>query len=383
MTNKIGETSGTNHDDAFESSGFVLDEPESGKGSPMEVTVPARPRPAGIDAQPHRPAAYVPTMIMPAIAPQEPPRSSRSPWSTAPMATVPASIDKAIALNSASPELAGMFVGPDISKGMSEYAGLVCHLETRSDGQIRLILNELKAYLPMMRQSQAAKVYAACPLLKNPNHFLTLLAGQYPDSQEVVPGMSLYKAAIRELGNALWLIFSTIGFKGGLEKLRDLTDGNFEYNFGNFRESLPRRDDEAAPLDSELDYWLMQLTLQEKQMVSSTWRVPPKASDMVAHLKKIYPPEYHAYVINIFANQLFLLFSHCSIEDDATPQNMKKQDGFSSFIKTSTGFLKQIWDGKYSVPDELPPTLTPARVTARVRQRFDEFDGDVSGTKSE
>ncbi len=257
-----------------------------------------------------------------------------------------------------------------------EFATLVSNLDDwLRDGntdQVRIILDELKPHLILLRPEHVQQVMKACPLLDNPAELLSFFEEAYPKEKDVVPegqknmsGVSQFQASIRELGKALSLIFRNMALSTGIEKLRALAEGRYEYKFIDFRDSLVRNDNEAPKLTQELTYWLMQLTAIEKQVITKNWRVPPAPAKIVEHLANVYPDRFQNYILQIFAERLNSLFAHSTIPDDATTAGYTEAPTHIHIIKEAQ-YLAIIWDGKLPLPPEPPAQQGIGRVTDRV-----------------
>lgn len=253
---------------------------------------------------------------------------------------------------------------------VKEFSALVSSLDERLIGdnsdQVRMILDELDPHLVLLRPDHVRQVFEACPLLCDPTALLAFFAETYPKNQEVVPGVSAFQASIRELGKALSLIFRNMAFSTGIGKLRALTNGNYKYTFIDFRDSLIRSDNEAPKLTEELTYWLMKLTIVEKQVITRHWRIPPAPEKMIEHLHTVYPEKYHTYILQIFAEKLSSLFAHSTIPDNAVPGGYTEAPT-DIRIKREAEHLAMIWGGYLPLPAELPEHQV-GRVTDRIIQ---------------
>lgn len=251
---------------------------------------------------------------------------------------------------------------------VKEFSSLIANLDERMSGgntdQVRMILDEVEPHLILLRPDHVRQIFEACPLLTDPTALLAFLEKAYPKDQEVVPGVSKFQAALRELGKSLSLIFRNIALSTGIEKLRTLAEGAYKYTFIDFRSSLSRSDHEAPELTQELTYWLMKLTPIEKRVITINWRIPPSPEKMVEHLRQVYPPKYHAYILQIFAEKLSSLFAHSSIPDNASPENYA--EGTDDIrIKREAQHLAVIWNGELPLPKDLPE-YHMGRVTDRI-----------------
>ncbi|MBP7898621.1 hypothetical protein KAZ92_01590 [Candidatus Gracilibacteria bacterium] len=262
------------------------------------------------------------------------------------------------------------FMDPlESGRTIREYSALLANLDENLIGsnvdQVRMILNELEAHLFLIRPEQVRKILEACPLLDRPGDLLKLLEEKYPSSAEVLPGLSKFQTAIRELGRSLVSVFKSSGFENGIESLVALTKGEFKYKFIDFRESLLRVDNEQPQFTGELAYWLRKLTQLEKDVIMKTWTMPLPVEKLAQHLCGKYPPKYHTYVLQVFAERLSSLFAHSSIPDNASPEAYEEDVPHGRFVQEVKN-LAIIWNGKLPLPAELPDMIA-GRVTDRVK----------------
>ncbi len=364
-------------------------------GPAFEPTRVAKPLPAGI-------GEGRPTLAIPSFGPAPTPAASINPYAAQPTQRVrpesyaftpngdpihlqdPPSGGDLARFESTD---AGIEVTDDLASGRTirEFTALISNLDDRLTAdngtvQIQLMLAELAPHLTLLRPEYVRGILKIFPDLENPNKTIAALEAHYSKTEEVVPGVTKFQAAIRELGRVIGSIFRTPPIPEAAEDLRKLMEGEFEYSFMNFRTSLLRSDNEPPRFTQELRFWFVQLSQEEKAIVNKKWGAPPRPEDIETHLCSKYPSAYHTYVLQIFGERLNGLFANSSIPDEA------KRPGFERIPMGSftleVGNIVQIWNGNLPLP-KTPAEAITGRVTDRVRGTgvFDPEDVGAPGAQ--
>ena len=265
-------------------------------------------------------------------------------------------------------------IDPEAStRSIREFVLLLANLDERLDvngkqnDQIRMILDELKPYLQLLRQEMRRKVFQAYPVLFYPDQILPSLEGLYPRDEEVLPGLSKFELAVRELGKALSFVFKRETFSVGIEKLVALKEKKYEYVFQDFRDTLVRMDDEPPQYTEELRFWLMMLSREEKRAIGEFWTPPARPENIVQHLQSRYPEAWHNYVLQVFGERLNSLFAHSSIPDNAAVRGGFERQGISPWLIGEARNIAQLWRGELPITDSPPKRIT-GRITDRVNK---------------
>ena len=258
------------------------------------------------------------------------------------------------------------------TRSIKEYVFLLANLDERLDvtgkqnDQVRMILDELKPHLRLLRRDARRTILQAYPVLFYPDQILPAIEAIYPKNEEVMPGLSKFQVAVRELGKALSLTFKRETFTAGIEKLKTLKGKEYNYTFEDFRDTLVRMDDEAPRFTDELRFWLMQLSPQEKDAIGEHWIPPARPEDMVTHIKSMYPEPWHNYILQVVGERLNSLFAHSSIPDNAKVDGFKRE-GVSQRIITEAQNVAMLWRGGLKVAENPPKRIT-GRITDRINQ---------------
>lgn len=270
-------------------------------------------------------------------------------------------------------------IDPEAStRSIREYICLISNLDERLDvsgkvnDQVRMILDELRPHLELLRRDARRGILKAFPVLFYPDQILPMLEGVYPKDEEVLPGVSKFQLAVRELGKALALTFKRETFLMGVEKLKTLKEKGYEYTFEDFRDTLVRLDDEPPQFTGELRYWLTQLTVREKELIGKSWIPPARPEQIAEHIKSMYPEPWHYYVLQIFGERMHSIFMHSSIPDDASVHGFVRQ-GIAQRIETEGRNIATIWRGELRVAEN-PPKRVSGRITDRVNKLRESVD---------